>query len=362
MITSEGYLPQGFKTLKHFEFEGIQVVNIHSGYTMRLSFRKRMLSFFKFVIGATREGLRSPADVVFATSTPLTVAVPALAIKCTRRIPFVFELRDLWPDVPVELGVVKNQVLIFLARCLEKAAYIAADRIVCISEGIRENVNARSEKKLTIPTGCDLATFRAVKDRLWKKESGIREKTLFVFTGAIGEANAPEYLIGAARILHDRGQSDIAIALIGAGSAKERVRGLKATHRLDNVYLFDPVPKNMIPKILASADGGIILHGVSRLYRETAMPNKFFDYIAAGLPVVFNFEGPLRDQILGYKAGYYVDYRRPEELSTNLMMLSQNKEACLKAGLNARRMAEECFDQTKMSEKFVKSLTEIGSS
>ena len=149
------------------------------------------------------------------------------------------------------------------------------------------------------------------------------------------------------------------IALIGAGSAKERVKTLKYSYMLENVYLYDPLPKNLIPKVLAAADGGIILHGVSRLYRETAMPNKFFDYIAAGLPVIFNFEGPLRDQILTHQAGFYVDYRKPEELSKTLVMLFENPEIGLKAGLRARRMAEEYFDQEKMAEKFVMTLAEV---
>ncbi|MHC4525651.1 MAG: glycosyltransferase family 4 protein [Planctomycetota bacterium] len=359
ILTSEGYLPQEYRRLQHFEVEGIKVVNIRSGYTLRMSFWKRVMSFLKFVIGAVREGMRAPVDFVFATSTPLTVAIPALVMKFMRNIPFVFELRDLWPDVPVELGLIKNRMLIFLARYLEKTAYRSADRIVCISDGICQNVAAPPKKKITIPTGCDLHAFQAKKDARWKKESGIREKALFVFTGAIGEANAPDYLIEAARILQDDGQNDIAIALIGAGSAKERVKSLKDSYMLENVYLYDPLPKNLIPQVLAAADGGIILHGFSRLYRETAMPNKFFDYIAAGLPVIFNFEGPLRDQILTHQAGFYVDYRKPEELSRTLVMLFENPEIGLEVGIRARRMAEEYFDQEKLAEKFVMTLAEV---
>jgi len=360
IITSDGYLPKEYKEVSWFEIDGVRIINKKSGYSLGLDFRKRVSSFFQFMIGAAVEGLRTPADLVFATSTPLTVAIPALLIKWKKRIPFVFELRDLWPEVPVELGVLKNPFLIWGATALEKTAYRFADRIVCISEGISRNVKAPENKKIVIPTGCDLSRGVPAKNNKWKREAGITAKRLFVFTGAIGEANAPDYLIDAAKDLQAKGRKDIAIALIGAGSARDRVKHLKETHCLENIHLFDPVPKSNIPEILAAADGGVILHGVSRLYRETAMPNKFFDYIAAGLPIIFNFEGPLREHILRYKAGYYVDYRRPEQLSDTLGMLSQENDECLKAGRNARKMAQECFDQEKLADRFVKALGEVG--
>lgn len=360
IITSDGYLPKEYKDVRQFEIDGVTIINRKSGYSLLLDFRERVSSFLQFMIGAVVEGLRIPADLVFATSTPLTVAIPALLIKWKKRIPFVFELRDLWPGVPIELGVLRNPFLIWAATALEKTAYRFADRIVCISEGISRNVKVPGDKKIVIPTGCDLSRGVPAVNDSWKREVGIRTKRLFVLTGAIGEANAPDYLIDAAKDLQVKGRKDIAIALIGAGSAKDRVKRLKETYGLQNVHLFNPVPKSKIPEILGSADGGIILHGVSRLYRETAMPNKFFDYIAAGLPVIFNFEGPLKEQILKYKAGYYVNYRRPEQLSDTLAMLSQRDDECRNSGKNAFKMAKECFDQEKMADRFVKALEEVG--
>lgn len=301
---------------------------------------------------STYLGLKVPADLVFATSTPLTVAFPALIIKLFRRVPFIFEVRDLWPDVPVELGLIKNKSLIFLIKAFERFAYSYSDRIICISEGIRERIPAPDFKKFHIPTGCDLQLFNGGKHSTWKEEMGIRSRSLFVFTGAIGEANAPQYLIEAAKILKEKSIHDIAVALVGDGSAREKVVRMKEVYGLDNVFIFDPVQKKDMPRILAAADGGIILHGLSRTYRETAAPNKFYDYIAAGLPIIFNFEGPLKKLILENKSGYYVDHHLPEQLSDILIHLSKKRKEAFRAGKNARRLANEKFDQKQIAIQF----------
>jgi len=358
VITSERFLPSEYKNKSRFHIGKVEIINIRSGYTLKLNFRQRILSFLTFMLTATYWGLRTPADIVFATSTPLTTAIPGLVVKMIKHIPFVFEVRDLWPDVPVELGFLKNPVIIGLARGLERLTYRVADRIIGISEGICQKIPVSSEKKISIPTGCDFSQYSLSKDTAWKQAVGIKEDVLFVLTGAIGVANEPQYLLEAAKLLKERGVRNIAIAMVGDGSAKEKVQQIKRDFRLGNVYLFDPVQKKEIPHILAAADGGIILHGVSPTYRETAAPNKLFDYIAAGLPIIFNFEGPMRDLLVLHKAGYYVDHRYPENLCNIMIHLASNPIECLNAGRNAHNLAEDFFDQKKMAEVFVKVISQ----
>lgn len=358
VITSDKFLPEKYKDMDNFELDGINIISIKTNYTTNLNFTQRVLSFIKFMILSTYLALKTSPSLVFATSTPLTVAFPGLVVKFIKKVPFVFEARDLWPDVPIELGIIKNRLLIFLLRMFEKITYRFADRIVCISEGIKEKIPAPEWKKVYIPIGCDLDLFCGAKNTKWKDEVGITSKSLFVFTGAIGVANCPEYLMEAARILSGKNLSDISIAIIGKGSAKEDVLKMKDEYHLDNVFIFDPVPKRRLPEILASADGGIILHGLSSTYRETASPNKFYDYIAAGLPIIFNFQGPLKDLILEKKAGYYVDYKAPEQLSDVLLHILRNKSEALEFGKNARLLAEEKFDLKKIVVQFEDILVE----
>jgi len=352
VITSDSYLPEKLKDIKEFKVAGIKVINIKTNYDFNLNFSKRLLAFIKFMIFSSYLALKTSPDLIFATSTPLTVAFPGLFIKLIKRIPFVFEVRDLWPDVPIELGIIKNRFLIFLLKLSEKIIYRFANRIVCISEGIKERISAPTWKKVYIPIGCDLRLFSGVKNSRWKEEVGIISKLLFVFTGAIGVANCPEYLMEAAKILKRKKINDISIAIVGKGSAKEKVLKIKDEYRLNNVTILDPVPKKKLPEILASADGGIILHGISSTYRLTASPNKFYDYIAAGLPIIFNFEGPLKDLILNKTAGYYVDYQFPDQLSEVLLHILHNKSEASEFGKNARRLAEGEFDQKNIVVQF----------
>lgn len=358
VITSDNFLPEKYKGIKRLEVDGIKVISIKTNYTTNLNFVQRISSFIKFMILSSYLALKTSPDIVFATSTPLTVAFPGLVVKFIKRVPFVFEVRDLWPDVPIELGIIKNKLLIFLLKLFEKITYRFADKIVCISEGIKEKIPVPNWKKVYIPIGCDFNLFNGVRNARWKQDAGITGGALFVFTGAIGVANCPEYLMEAAKILKEKNENDISIALIGKGSAKEDVLKMKDKYHLDNVFIFDPVPKRKLSEILASADGGLILHGLSPTYRETASPNKFYDYIAASLPIIFNFQGPLKNLILEKRAGYYVDYQSPEELSDVLLHISQNKEEALKFGRNARLLAEEKFDLKKIVVQFEDILVE----
>lgn len=358
IITSDNSLPEKYKGKKEFEVDGIRVISVKTNYTTNLNFTQRISAFIKFMVLSSSLALKTSPDLVFATSTPLTVAFPGLVVKFIKRVPFVFEARDLWPDVPVELGIIKSRLLIFLLKVFEKITYHFADKIVCISEGIKEKIPAPERKKVYVPIGCDFDLFNGAKSSRWKQKAGIESGSLFAFTGAIGVANCPEYLMEAAKILKEKNENDISIAIIGKGSAKEDVLKMKDKYHLDNVLMFDSMPKRDLPEVLASAGGGLILHGLSPTYRETASPNKFYDYIAAGLPIIFNFQGPLKDLILEKRAGYYVDYQSPEELSAVLLHISQNKEEALEFGRNARHLAEERFDLKKIIVQFEGVLVE----
>ena len=356
VITSNSRLSEKYKNKKEFVVDGIKVVNIKTKYTKDLNVKQRTYAFFKFMLVSVYIVLITRSDIVFGTSTPLTVAFPCMVAKVIKRVPFVFEVRDMWPDVPIELGLLKNRFLIIILKVFEKAAYRSADKIVCISDGIKDRIPVSDNKKAHIPIGCDLGLFNGGKNPAWKKMTGITAKTLIVFTGAIGVANCPEYLIEAAKILKRKNIVDITIALVGSGSAKGKVTDMIRENALDNVRIFDAVPKNTLPDILASADAGVILHGLSPTYQETAAPNKFYDYIAAGLPVIFNFRGPLRDLILERKAGYYVDPELPEQLSNAIVHVSRNKEEVSLIGKNARLLAEKEFDLKELAVKFEKVL------
>lgn len=179
IITSDNYLPERYKGIKRFEVDGIKVISVKTNYTTDLNFAQRISAFIRFVFLSSYLALKTSPDLVFATSTPLTVAFSGLVVKFIKKVPFVFEARDLWPDVPIELGIIKNKLLIFLLKLFEKFTYRFADRIVCISEGIREKIAAPDWKKVCVPIGCDFSLFDSVKNSRWKQDVGITSESLF---------------------------------------------------------------------------------------------------------------------------------------------------------------------------------------
>ena len=197
------------------------------------------------------------------------------------------------------MGYIKSKLLFKILKAFENKLYKSSDKIIAISEGIKQKTNTSFQDKTDVyPFGANLKLFNTHKSDEWKKSNNINCKTLYVFTGAIGFANGVEYLIEAAKILSEQNNKEIHIAIIGQGSAKKSIASLKDEYSLSNVTIFDSVAVEELNKIYESADAGVILFGnLSESYRFTASPNKFFDYIAAGLPFFFNFGGPLKEKV-----------------------------------------------------------------
>ena len=180
-------------------------------HTGELGFWHRMLSFFRFMFAATWELFRQDADVVYATSTPLTVAVPAVIMKIIKRRPMVFEVRDAWPTVPIAMGELRNPVLVLLARLLERVAYYFADEIVaCSSPDMEKEIRKRcsKNKKITIiPNGCDEAFRDVAKEEVWQVRQSYGWDTsvkIILYAGTFGRVNGVSYLVELAEEIKKR--------------------------------------------------------------------------------------------------------------------------------------------------------------
>ena len=326
--------------------DGIKVVYIKNPYDSKMSASSRVLSFLKFLLYSTYFALREKnIDAVYASSTPITIGVPGLLTKHIKAATFILELRDIWPDVPYEMGYIRNRFVYRVMKWYEQLLYRQADKIITISEGIKDCVGAQyAHKTASYPFGSNLALFTPAKNENWRHAQGITAKTLYIYTGAIGIANCVDYLVEAANLLQKAGNSDIHIALVGDGSARKAVIEQANELGLKNLSIHDPVPVESLNEIYASADAGIILFGnLSASLRYTASPNKLFDYLAAGLPVFFNFDGPLKDTLEAQTVGKYVAYDDPQSLADAMTYYSNNKDQLIRMSCNARRYAEaEC--------------------
>ena len=341
------------------DVDGIDVIQIALPYSNNDGIAKRMMTFLKFAAAGVRIALKEDYDFVFATSTPLTAGIPGIAAKLFRRKEFIFEVRDLWPELPKALGM-KNPFLLAGMSILEWMSYHAADKAIGLSPGICDGIRRRSQKNkpiVMIPNGCDLQIF--TPDNKGKLNlAGISESDkVAIFTGAHGIANGLDAVLNAAAVLLKKGRTDIKIAFIGSGNQKAHLQERAKNENLTNCLFFAPVPKIELNRIVASADIGLmILKNVPAFYYGTS-PNKFFDYIASGLPVLNNYPGFLADHITKSNCGLVVPPDDPEAFANALIQLADSPEKRKELGINARKLAEESFSRNKLSSVFVDFLT-----
>lgn len=334
--------------------DGIDIVEFELPYSNSLSFLKRILIFLSFAFKSIKVALTEKYDVVFATTTPLTAGIPGIFAKWLRRKPFVFEVRDLWPELPKAMGVIKNPIVLWMMSVLEWVSYRSADRLVGLSPGIVEGIRKRGvapEKIASIPNGCDLDIF-AQEHEPWRPASVKSNDLMAIFTGTHGLANGLSAVIEAAAELQKRGRDDIKLVLVGDGMQKKTLVEQASHRQLTNVVFHDPVNKTKLAGLMASADIGLqILANVPAFYYGTS-PNKFFDYIAAGLPVLNNYPGWLAELIENQKCGFAVVPENPQAFADALEYAADHREVLIEMGQNAQRVASTQFHRKELSEKF----------
>lgn len=339
--------------------DGIDVIEFDLNYGNEMGFLARLGVFAKFALGSVGIALREPADVVFATTTPLTAGIPGIAARLLSRRPFVFEVRDLWPELPKAMGIVRNPLVLGLMSALEWASYRAAHRLIGLSPGIVEGIARRGVPKdriALVPNGCDLDIFAARADA-WRPEGVRDDQLLAVFSGTHGQANGLDAVLDAAAVLKARGRDDIRIALVGQGREKPGLVARAARDGLDNVLFLDPVPKTRLGGLLAGADIGLqCLRNVPAFYYGTS-PNKFFDYIAAGLPVLNNYPGWLAGLIEQHECGYAVPPDDAGAFADALIRAAEDRGALARKGERALKLAQDQFARANLSRDWVDWVT-----
>jgi len=354
-------LDQAFKSgRREGVVEGIRVIEFNIAYSNSDGFLKRTSLFLLFALRSIWVALREKYDVVFATTTPLTAGIPGIFARWLRRKRFVFEVRDLWPELPREMGVIKNPVVLTAMSFLEWASYHSAHKLIGLSPGIKKGIESRgipSERVEMIPNGCDLDIFSTVEDG-WRPDEVLPEDLLAVFCGTHGPANGLDVVLDVAEELNNRGRKDIKLLLIGQGKLKPALVAEAKQRELDNVIFKDPVPKHELIGLLNKTDVGMqLLANVPAFYYGTS-PNKFFDYISAGLPVLNNYPGWLADMINDNECGYAVEPENPSDFADALERAADNPNERVSYGVKALALAKANFNRDDFAQSFVKVLTQ----
>jgi glycosyltransferase involved in cell wall biosynthesis len=335
--------------------DGIEIIEFDLAYSNSDGLFKRAFTFLKFAAHSIGLAFTERYDVLFATTTPLTAGIPGIFARWLRGKPFVFEVRDLWPELPRAMGVIKNPVVLWAMGVLEWASYRSAHRAIGLSPGIVEGIAHRGvprERIALVPNGCDLAIFSDAADP-WRPEQVRATDLLAVFAGTHGVANGLQALLDAAVELKRRGRNDIKLLLIGNGKLKPGLQTRAQREGLTNVVFHDPVNKVRLAGLMAATDVGIqCLANVPAFYYGTS-PNKFFDYIAAGLPVLNNYPGWLAEMITRHQCGFAVPPDSPAAFADALEQAAGDRSALKAMGKRGLFLAQQEFDRSLLSDRWV---------
>lgn len=298
MITSDQNAKMGEDGWRVSDEAGITVHWKSQPYSNAMGFFARLKAFVAFAFASSQRAASiRDADVIFATSTPLTIAIPAMYASFRTKTPYVFEVRDVWPAVPIALGALRNPVLKWLARRLEYAAYHRAAHVVALAPGMGDEVASTGyphENITIIPNGCDTDIFGAATTpgTLDDYETWLGNRPLVLFAGTLGKANNVGYVADIAKAMLDR-DPDVLFAIIGAGAEREAIakhaRNLGVLDR--NLKMVPAVPKRILSSWIQRASLCLALFSGPRILWKDSVQNKFFDALAAGKPVISNQHG-----------------------------------------------------------------------
>jgi glycosyltransferase involved in cell wall biosynthesis len=335
--------------------DGIDVIEFGLAYSNADGLLKRSRAFLKFALRSIGLAFTERYDVLFATTTPLTASIPGIFARWLRDKQFVFEVRDLWPELPRAMGVIKNPLVLCTMSMLEWASYRSAHRLIGLSPGIVDGIAKRGVPRghiALVPNGCDLGIFAGTVEP-WRPPQVRPSDLLAVFAGTHGTANGLDAVLNAAIKLKRRGRSDIKLLLIGQGKLKLGLQARALSEGLDNVVFHDPVNKARLAGLMAATDIGLqILSNVPAFYYGTS-PNKFFDYIAAGLPVLNNYPGWLAQMITDNACGFAVPPDNACAFADALEQAADDRVALKEMGQRSRSLAKEKFDRQVLADKWI---------
>jgi len=339
--------------------EGVRVLRASVYSAHHKSFFHRMLAFFSFMLSSFWIGLGvKNVDVVWGTSPPIFQGVTAWALARLKGAKFLFEVRDLWPQFAIAVGVLRNGLLIRLSEWLERLLYRSADRIMVNSPGFVVHVQERGGKRVElIPNGADPAMFdpsnRGVN---YRRVHHLEDRYVVMYAGAHGMSNDLEVVLGAARLLSDLPQ--VQIALVGDGKEKPALMAQAEAMSLSNVSFLPAVPKSGMPEVLAAADACIAILKPLEEYKTT-YPNKVFDYMAAGRPVALAIDGVIRQVVDAAACGYFAQPGDERALADAIRKLAVHPQQSREMGLGGRSYLEQNFSRDRMAEKLVSLLEEV---
>ncbi|WP_277632265.1 glycosyltransferase family 4 protein [Avrilella dinanensis] len=358
MITAD---PQATQKRKEVIIDGIKVIYLQETYSQNMSISTRLKAFLGFVWKSISEARKhKDIDLVIATSTPLTVGITALYMKWFKKTPYIFEVRDLWPEVPIQMGAFKSPLIVKPTRWFEKTIYKNAEHVIALSPGMQDGVIKYIPKGKTtmIPNMAKMDEFSPrEKNMVLAQKLGLKPDSFkIVHFGSLGIANGAHTIIASAKLMKD--VEDVEFLFVGGGATEKALQSEVNKHQLDNVKFLGRFPMKEVSEIVNFCDVSMVSFlDLPILY--TNSPNKLFDSLSAGKPIIVNSAGWTKDMVEENNCGYYVNPNKPQELVDKVLFLKQHPEIVKEMGQKSRYLAETVYDKSILCKQFVDTVQNV---
>ena len=343
------------KFISRSRIEGINLVIINSADSNRKSIIIRGFNALLFSLTSCILALKEPCDVVIASSGPITVGIPALIIKWFRKKKMIFEIRDLWPQGAIEMGKINNSLLSKIAFGFEKLCYKNSAMVVACSEGMSQSVNERFPQvpTLVIPNASDVDLFR--DNTGFRLPEQYSQRKIIVYTGSLGLMDHGQLMINAMKLIQD---PEIILIVIGDGAERNDMENEVSKYQLKNVMFLGLIPKKDVVGWIQNAFASLILFKDFPVL-QTSSPNKLFDAFAAGIPVIHNTSGWIKDLTEKEKCGLSVPHNDPKKLAEAIEMLASDKLLQKSMAENSMRMADTKYNRDKVSMDYIEAIKNL---
>ncbi len=348
-------------------YPDVEVIRCHVSESYSKGFIGRLWAYISFTFSSIWAGLFKTGneyDVIVATSPPLFIGLTAFVLSRIKRIPYIFELRDLWPESIIDMGILKNKMAITLSYALEGFIYRKAIAINMLIPTFRKYLvkkqNIKPEKLIYIPNGADFSLSEEVLSSFdrekFREENGYKDTFIITYVGAHGVANHLMQLIEAAERLKD---TKVKFQLIGAGPQKEMLQNEVKKRGLENVLLVNPVPKSEVYQYIAASDMGTSVLKKADIFLGV-MSNKTFDYMSCKVPILILIDGLSREMIEEADCGIYAEPENIDDIVSKIkfVMSEWDTETLKTKGENGYHYAKNNFDRTVLANRYISLIEE----
>ena len=338
-------------------FDGIEVIIINIKQSNKHSLIYRAFTFLLFSVISIYYALAQKFDVILCSSGPITIGLPGIFAKIFRpKKAVVFEVRDLWPEGAVQLGLIKNKRIIKFAYFFEKLCYNKADLVVTCSKGMTDSIQSRFPltNLLTIPNACDYNFFQ-ISDDQFKLPTWAINKKIFIYTGSLGLMDDCLQILKGIESVNNE---DIVFVFIGEGKEKYALENYVKDNEIRHTYFIGLIPKTAVRSWLQYAYAAFVTFKNIPVL-QTSSPNKMFDAFAAGVPIIQSTQGWIKVLVQDESCGLSVDPQKPVEMHDAIMKMANEPEMRNKMSENCRRLAMLDFNRKLLADKYIEKIGEL---